>query len=618
MSWLTSEIISVLFSTFVLITVYEYLFYSEKKRYFKLWMIAYILNFFVFLIMLISSILANPVYLFLLYHLLAIVSSMFLVCGIYDYINRRMNYIWHVIAVLTSLWLIIGKLENINFIINVLPQFIFIGVALIWMGLIFSRSNLHKQGRYLLATLFILWGLHKIDYPFLKGIEWFAPIGYYLEGFFLFSVAIVILILYFQKTKSLLMESEERFRNVLEYSQDAAYRRNLVTDKYDYVSPVIERLMGYTVDEITCMSRACFLEKIHPEDQHTICIKNEELSITNTTTTIGSIEYRFLCKDGNYRWFQDRYKSMNVNNSKVFYRYGVFQDITERKLVEVELRKAKDAAEAYDRIKTEFFSNISHELRTPLNIIFSSLQLLNIYIYKIDADETEAIKNYLGIMKQNCFRLLRLINNFLDITKIDSGFYNLNEGRHNIVSIVEDITSSVVEYVKDKNIQIIFDTEVEEKYINCDDDKIERIVLNLFSNAIKFTKRGGKIEVNICIGEGEVIISIKDTGIGIPKDKLAGIFDRFSQVNKTLTRNKEGTGIGLALVKSLVEMHGGKIEVKSIYGEGTEFLIYLPATVSEDIKPIDDNRFILNNQYEDKKDSNIEKMNIEFSDIYKI
>ncbi|MBC8059228.1 MAG: HAMP domain-containing histidine kinase [Clostridiaceae bacterium] len=300
----------------------------------------------------------------------------------------------------------------------------------------------------------------------------------------------------------------------------------------------------------------------------------------------------------------------------MLYSYGVLQDITERKLIEAELKKARDEAEAYDKLKTEFFSNISHELRTPLNILLSSLQLLNIYIYKIDADETQSIKNYLTIMKQNCFRLLRLINNFLDMTKIDAGFYTLNEGRHDIVSIVEDITSSVVEYIKNKNIEIIFDTEVEEKYINCDDDKIERIVLNLFSNAIKFTEPGGKIEVNIYKGQEEVIISIKDTGIGIPEDKLSSIFDRFSQVDKTLARNNEGTGIGLALVKSLVEMHGGKIYVKSIYGEGTEFLIHLPENASKKIDETYSNSLNLNKQYENKQESNIEKINIEFSDIY--
>ena len=612
MNWLTSGIVSALFSTFIIIIVYGYLFLSEKKRYFKLWVTTYILQFFKFSIMLISSINGDSVYLFLIYHFLTILSSMFLIWGIYDYINRKMKYIWKVVAVFAILWTIIGKLVNINFTINTFPEFIFLGTAGIWTGLIFAKSNLHKQGKYFLTTLFVLWGMHKIDYPFLRAVPWFAPIGYYLDGFLLFSIAIVILILYFQKTKTLLIESEDRLCNVLEYSQDAAYRRNLITGKYDYVSPVVERLMGYTVGELTSMGRASFLEKVHPEDQYIVNEKNKDL--LSATTTIGNIEYRFLCKDGSYKWFQDRYKSMNDINSGLFYRYGVLQDVTEDKLIEVELRKAKAEAEAYDRLKTEFFSNISHELRTPLNILLSSLQLINIYVYKLQGNEGEDIKKYLGIMKQNCFRLLRLINNFLDITKIDAGFYNLNEGKHNIVSIVEDITTSVVEYLKNKNIQIIFDTEIEEKYISCDDDKIERIMLNLFSNAIKFTNPGGKIEVNIYERNNEIIISVKDTGIGIPKDKLTSIFDRFSQVDKTLSRNKEGTGIGLALVKSLVEMHKGKIIVKSTYGEGTEFLIHLP----ENSNKIDDNDVNLNNKYEDKKESNMEKMNIEFSDIVNI
>ncbi|MBC8060694.1 MAG: ATP-binding protein [Clostridiaceae bacterium] len=154
--------------------------------------------------------------------------------------------------------------------------------------------------------------------------------------------------------------------------------------------------------------------------------------------------------------------------------------------------------------------------------------------------------------------------------------------------------------------------------IYCDDDKIERIVLNLFSNAIKFTKPGGKIEVNIYQGQKEVIISIKDTGIGIPEDKLASIFDRFSQVDKTLARNMEGTGIGLALVKSLVEMHRGKVYVKSIYGEGTEFLIHLPENTLDTVNEKYKDTVNLNKQYENKQESNIEKINIEFSDIYSI
>jgi signal transduction histidine kinase len=216
-------------------------------------------------------------------------------------------------------------------------------------------------------------------------------------------------------------------------------------------------------------------------------------------------------------------------------------------------------------------------------------------------------------MKQNCYRLLRLINNLLDITKIDSGFYQLNMCNHDIVKVIEDITQSVAEYIKGKDIEVIFDTDVEERIIGCDADKIERVILNLLSNAIKFTKPGGRIEINIHDLLDNIKITVRDTGSGIPKDKINSIFDRFIQVDKSLSRRSEGTGIGLALVKSLVEMHEGNISVTSKYGEYTQFDILIPAKViSTDEEPVICKSTVSNNM----DNQRIERMSIEFSDIY--
>ena len=211
-------------------------------------------------------------------------------------------------------------------------------------------------------------------------------------------------------------------------------------------------------------------------------------------------------------------------------------------------------------------------------------------------------------MKQNASRLLRLINNLIDITKIDSNYFNIDLQNCNIVSVVEDITLSVAQYVENKDIQIIFDTDSEEKIIACDPDKIERIILNLISNSIKFTEVGGCIIVDIHDKQDKVIISVKDTGIGIPKEKLKVIFNRFAQVDKSTTRNHEGSGIGLSLVKSLVEMHEGIIEVKSKYGRGTEFIIELPVKLLNEEGIVKKNKNI--------KHDKVERIHIEFSDIY--
>ena len=280
-----------------------------------------------------------------------------------------------------------------------------------------------------------------------------------------------------------------------------------------------------------------------------------------------------------------------------------------KKDIEKNKKLLSDTLEFNSLIK-EFFSNISHELRTPLNVILSALQVLKLddkkNIYK---DVSEKRSRYFDVMKQNCYRLLRLINNLIDISKVDSGYLKPNLKNGNIVSIVEDITLSVAEFIHDKGVEVIFDTNVEEKIIACDLDAVERIIMNLLSNAVKFTSSGDQITVEVRSEESYIYISVKDTGIGIPSDKLKVIFERFRQVDNSLSRSHEGSGIGLSLVKALVELHGGSIDVHSILGEGTEFIIKLPVRKVNDSSGFDRNII-----YQD----NTERIIIEFSDIYNL
>lgn len=275
---------------------------------------------------------------------------------------------------------------------------------------------------------------------------------------------------------------------------------------------------------------------------------------------------------------------------------------------ESKLRIALREAETVNNVKTQFLANISHELRTPINVILAALQMTNIIIEDIDLiDIKNKLYKYNGMMKQNSFRLIRLINNLIDITKVDSGFMNMNKMNINIVRIVEDITLSVASFVENKQIELIFDTDVEERITACDPDKIERIMFNLLSNATKFTNAGGRISVNIFDKEEYIIISVQDTGIGISEENKQKIFQRFLQIDDTLYRNSEGSGIGLSLVKSFVEMHGGEITLESTYGQGSSFIIKLPVIIIDEIEEKGEGG--VNSDY-------IDRMNIEFSDIY--
>lgn len=261
-------------------------------------------------------------------------------------------------------------------------------------------------------------------------------------------------------------------------------------------------------------------------------------------------------------------------------------------------------------LRNDFFTNISHELRTPVNIIYTTLQLLDMDLKSL-RDPTLYAKftsRFKGI-KQNCFRLMRLINNILDVTKIDSGFFNLNLSKLNIISLIEDMTLSVASYVESKNLSFIFDTNIEEKFIACDPDKIERILLNLISNSVKYTPSGGSIYVTINSIDDYVAVSVKDTGKGIPLEDQLGVFDRFVQSHNQINCTVSGSGIGLNLVKSLVELHGGTITLESTPNEGCEFIFTLPNNLSSNSYEYNSaNTAILSN--------NIQKIKVELSDIY--
>jgi PAS domain S-box-containing protein len=293
------------------------------------------------------------------------------------------------------------------------------------------------------------------------------------------------------------------------------------------------------------------------------------------------------------------------------------REITERKKAEA-LKKEAEATnklllemKQYEKIRTEFFSNISHELRTPLNLILGPVQLIQ-YMGKdvFTTSGYDRLQKYMNIVKQNSYRLIRIVNNLIDISKIDSGYLDLQLQTGNIVEAIENITLSLTDYLEAKGLNIIFDTDIEEKFITFDLDKIERIMLNLLSNAVKFSKESGTIEVTITDKTDKIQVSVKDTGIGIPKEKHSAIFERFIQVDKSFSRNREGSGIGLSLVKAFVEMHGGTISLNSNYTAGSEFIFELPVVSLPDAKVSTIKPFI----YE--KDSKIDIINIEFSDIY--
>ncbi|MFV3010588.1 sensor histidine kinase [Clostridium botulinum] len=246
--------------------------------------------------------------------------------------------------------------------------------------------------------------------------------------------------------------------------------------------------------------------------------------------------------------------------------------LQENKKLYKELEKNK----VEHRQRAEFYANISHDLKTPINIIYSAIQVMNM---ALDNKKIDTIEKYIGVIKQNCYRLLRLVNNIVNTNKIESGCCKIKLNNNNIVSLVEDIVTSVSTYVENNDMDIIFDTDTEEKIIACDKDMIERVVLNLISNSVKYKQSGkGSIQVTVQDREDRVIVSVKDNGIGIPKNIQKNVFNRFVQSNrKEYDLTTCSSGIGLALVKSIIDMHEGNIQINSKENKGTEIIFELPS-----------------------------------------
>ncbi|CUP00876.1 signal transduction histidine kinase [Clostridium disporicum] len=348
-------------------------------------------------------------------------------------------------------------------------------------------------------------------------------------------------------------------------------------------------LMGKSIYDIV---DSASYEKIKEKDK--ILSKENILKPRHNTYTINGITIE--CEEIGVK-LKDTYKDLYL---------FILRDIKYRKEYENMIVKLKQKEED-EKLKNQFFTNISHEFKTPVNVIYSAMQMQE---KCIEEGNLTGCGKYTSSIRQNCFRLIRLINNILDINKIESGYYSPAKKIVNIVEKVENITESIIDYASFKGIEVIFDTTEEEIFCYCDEDSLERIVLNLISNAIKYNEYGGFIFINIEKDNDKVKIFFRDNGCGIENERIESIFNRFERGDTTLYRKTEGSGIGLNLVKSMVEINGGNIVIDSEIGKGTTVKVEFPVVQYnvEDYYRLQD-EFTFENTL-------VSKVEIEFSDIY--
>lgn len=401
------------------------------------------------------------------------------------------------------------------------------------------------------------------------------------------------------KVKERTSQLEEE-RDKLKKYLDIAEVLFLVLDKDGKVVSINRKgceILGYNEEEI--LGKIWYENFIHEKDR--------EKTKTNFEKSINGevVEHTnkvIVTKTGEERITYNRNTLLRDKEGNVEGLLSCTVDVTEYNMLREQLE--------YNKLKLEFFANLSHELKTPLNVSFCALQMLNLYRNNnVSSEVNEKLDKYANIIKQNDRRLLRLVNNIVDITKINSNSFDLILHNHDIVDIIKNITFSVSDYVENKNRILEFYSNIKSKVIACDPFSIERIILNLLSNAIKFTDEGDKISVNIYGKKDSIIVEVKDTGIGIPKNKQKMIFERFRQVDKSFTRNSEGSGLGLTIVKLLTKLHQGGITVESTVGEFTKFIINLP------VKEIEEQNICTNN-CNAFANSLIDRIDVEFSDVY--
>ena len=341
-----------------------------------------------------------------------------------------------------------------------------------------------------------------------------------------------------------------------------------------YVSSYIETLLGYTATE-WAENPILWYQRLHPEDRERW---NEEFSPTVSFAQPFKGDYRFVAKDGRVVWIHGEAKVMCDESGRPF-MHGIGYDITELKRIEEDLRRARDKEQLANRAKSDFLSRTSHELRTPLNAIMGFAELLiGGKSGTLNPKQTE----YLQDIYNSGEHLLQLIDDLIDLARVDAGKLRSRPERFSVQEAIQSVCAGAKTVARKRKIHLDFTVSSELREVTLDQQKFKQILYNLLSNAIKFTGAGGEVEVRVESQDADHIqLIIRDTGIGIKSEDLPRLFQDFEQLESGNSRRYEGSGLGLALTKRLVDLQGGAISVESEYGVGTTFSVLLPNQIAE-------------------------------------
>jgi PAS domain S-box-containing protein len=377
-----------------------------------------------------------------------------------------------------------------------------------------------------------------------------------------------------QRTESIL-ESEEKLRQIAENTHQVFWLTDWINKELLYVSPAYETLYGMSV-ESAYHDRLSWKKPIHPDDLPYV---EEVFRESRDKETAAEAEYRIVHDDGEIRWVYDRSFPICDEEGRVYRFVSIAEDITDRKLMEIklqetvdELARSRDRAEESDRLKSSFLANMSHEIRTPMNGILGFADLLE----EPDLDNDDRRK-YVRIIQQSGERMLSLINDLIDISKIEAGQITIFDQRTDIIQVLRDLQVFFEPEAKQKGLGLIFESDdsFQELFLETDRTRLQQILSNLIKNALKFTNTG-KVAFGCRNQESGILFYVRDTGIGISPENQSKIFDRFQRDRQPEMREVEGAGLGLSISKALVELLGGRLWLESEPGKGSTFSFILP------------------------------------------
>lgn len=418
--------------------------------------------------------------------------------------------------------------------------------------------------------------------------------------------------------KKVIEQQKEQFKTIIENMSDGL----LITDRNANILLMNAAARAYYPDPDRIKNLECGFDRISVTDEDGNQIPMENMPAHRASRGEKVKDSRVVI-DGPFgkQYFDYTSSPIYDDDGNIAMVISCSRDVTDNvnheillkthheQLLNAEMEK-NEALKNSITLKDEFLSLISHEFKTPITVIISAIQAME---YLCGEQFSDKARGFIGRIKQNAYRQLRLVNNLLEITKIDSGQSKLKIKDYDIVFLSSSIAESVLLYANQKGINLEFSSTLSRKIIGIDDEKFERILLNLLSNAIKFTPKGKSVFVRVSettLNQREMVsVEVEDEGIGIPEDKQEMIFEKFFQVDSSLARQAEGTGLGLSLVKLLVDALGGIIKLESHVGKGSNFTVSLPSLRA----PISQEEILPAGTFDNRL---VQSVEIEFSDLY--